>query len=115
MGEGTGHTPLGKRRFGRRKFEAPAVILSGFKYQFEKTAEVSEGGLLLKVQKNLDVSALVQVEFILPNRQFINALGEVIYKIESATGQLYVGVKFIKISEQVQNWIRQFVAETETQ
>lgn len=102
-----------KRRFNRRKLDAAAVILNGFKYHFEKTAEVGEGGMLLQVAKPIDISSLVQIEFILPERKFVNAMGEVIYNISSATGQHYVGIRFVKITDQVQGWIRQFVAELE--
>jgi len=113
MGEGNNDSFRDKRRYSRRKLDAAAVVLNGYKYHFEKTAEISEGGMLLQVAKPLDITSLVQIEFILPERRFVNTMGEVIYNISSATGQHYVGIRFVKITDQVQTWIRQFVAEAE--
>ncbi len=98
-----------KRRHRRRKVEAAAVILNGMKYQFEKTAEIGEGGMLLRVTKPLVKGDLVEIQMILPTRRFISAKGEVIYDIMADKGKVLIGIRFITLSDQSQRFIREYV------
>lgn len=97
-----------KRRYRRCKIEAAAVVHDGRKHQFEKTAEIGEGGMLLRVSKPLASGELIEVQLILPSQRFIAAKGEVIYGIESG-GKIYAGIRFLSLSEQSQAFIREFV------
>lgn len=66
--------------------DTAAVISNGGRYHFEKVREVSEGGMLLATQRPLVAGHVIEVQFMLPNKQVVEARGEVIYGLTSDDG-----------------------------
>lgn len=94
------------------KLEIAAVVRDGGKFHFEKVAQISEGGMLLKIRKALVMGDVIEIQFILPNKKFVEATGQIIYELKSGTGQLFAGIKFLQLKPEAQRVIRDYVAET---
>lgn len=99
-----------RRRYERRKIEVPAAVISGTRHSFEKAAEVGEGGMLLLLKNELPLGTQIQVQFILPDKSFVTAIGELIYSYD-VYGKRYYGVEFLDIERRFQASIRNFVAD----
>jgi len=98
-----------RRRYERRRIEVPAAVISGTRHNFEQAAEVGEGGMLLHLKNELPLGSEIQVQFILPDKSFVTAIGEIIYTYD-VYGKHYYGVEFLDIEPRFRTSIRNYVA-----
>lgn len=99
------------RRYKRKKLVGRvAVVLEG-RLRFETAAEISEGGMLLRTKDPLPVGTAVELRFFLPQDVFVSARAEVGYKLEPHEGVHMLGLRFLRLPEDMRSRIAQFVTE----
>lgn len=98
-----------KRRFKRRKIQVQVAVFYRGDYFYEKSCEVSEGGMLLRVTSDYAVGDLVELCFVASSGDLVEERAEVVYRLVGEGGESYVGVRFIDISINNQKLIHQFV------
>jgi hypothetical protein len=102
-----------QRRYKRRKFITPVGLWIGGRFVIEKAVEVSEGGILLRVDAGADtplrVGDMFELQFFLPRGNFISAQAEVVYLLEPDSGEHYVGFRFLNVPLRIQKLIQEFV------
>ena len=84
------------------------MVIAG-RLQFETAAEISEGGMLLKMNEPLPVGTRVELRFFLPQDIFVSANAEVGYKLEPQENVHFVGLRFHDITDEMKKRISDFV------
>lgn len=98
------------RRFKRRKLIGRVAVVIEGRLRFEAAAEISEGGMLLRVREPLPIGTIVELRFFLPQDVFVSAHGEVGYKLEPQDGVHLAGVRFLSVGDEMKSRIAAFVS-----
>jgi len=100
------------RRYKRRKLVGRVAVVIEGRLRFETAAEISEGGILLKMNEPLPVGTRVELRFFLPQDVFVSAQAEVGYRLEPHEKVHFVGLRFHDITDEMKKRISNFVENT---
>ncbi|MES2965622.1 MAG: PilZ domain-containing protein [Bdellovibrionota bacterium] len=98
------------RRFKRRKLVGRVAVVMEGRLRFETAAEISEGGMLLRMKEPMAIGTSLELRFFLPNDVFVSAHADVGYKLEPHEGVHFLGLRFVELSEEMRERISRFVA-----
>lgn len=100
-----------QRRYRRGRLETAVAVTCRGQFLVQNCVNVSEGGLLLRVFSRYLVGDIIEVGMFVPGGQFVKAVGEVAYVMETSPGEYYAGVRFIEIASTNQIAIRDYVEQ----
>lgn len=97
-----------QRRFKRTFFIGRIGLFVDGKYNFYDSTMISEGGILLRSAAPLRRGQEIEAHFYLPNGEFIDAGGKIVYNIKEPDA-IMVGVAFTALTARHQKLIQDYV------
>lgn len=99
------------RMFPRLKLETPVACMLAGRLAFETCVEISEGGLLMKINRDYRVGEVLELRFFIPGSDSFSVTGEIAYLVDSVTdGPLpskHAGIRFVDPPDRLRFHIRE--------
>src|SRR5687768_274827 len=99
-----------QRRHPRRNFEAMVGVYNRGDHSFETVKQISEGGLLLEVERTLLIGDDIQITFFIRGKEYEPCRAVVVYHRRDNAGRRFVGVRFEEITEDLRLKLQSHVA-----
>jgi hypothetical protein len=97
-----------RRRFKRCKYVARVGVFTQGIFSLEVMKQVSEGGMLIELQRSARIGDRLEISFLLQQAQYFHVVAEVAYVIESKRGTYQLGVRFLDAPPEVCRAIRRY-------